>query len=284
MSIRYARTGDLSQIRALWDLSFPEEPEFNQWFFKEYYKLENTLIYSLNEIVCSMLQIFPYHLRIGSTSYPVHYIFGVCTHPQYRNQGFMEQLLNYTCHKGKNRGDYASILIPQNNGLFKLYEKYGYVPAFYINRFELTCKGATSQTTIKVANEKDIKQVSSLYEHGTSLFKGFIVRDNSYWLQQMNMFNELGDKVYFLQSDEQCLAYGFATVVDGKLVFQEAIGQDEDSLFTLVEHVAQIKKYNKVTVFTPNNVKGTTKRLGCIKFLQGRVPKKFYGYMNLMFN
>ncbi len=284
MSIRYARMEDLSQIKALWDLSFPEEPVFKQWFFKEYFKLENTLIYHLNQKVYSMLQIFPYHLKIDSISYPVHYIFGVCTHPQYRNLGFMGQLLNYACHEGENRGDFASILIPQNHELFMLYEKHGYVPAFYINQFELTCKESTSQTTIKVASEKDINQISSLYEHGTRLFKGFIVRDNSYWLQQMNMFNALGDKTYLLQSDEKYLAYGFATVVDGKLVFQEAIGQDEESLFTLVEHVAQIEKYNKVTVFTPNNVNGTTKQLGCIKVLQASIPKEFYGYMNLMFN
>lgn len=284
MSIQFAELKDFPQIRALWDLCFPEEPVFNLWFFDRIFKLQNTIIFRKNKELCAMLQIFPYKLKLGHTIYPVHYIYGACTHPDYRNKGIMGSLLNFACNNGKYRGDFASILIPQNKPLFDLYEKYGYKPNFYVNKFSRTPCGTTDSTFIREAVVEDIERISSLYERGTLDYEGFIIRDPSYWLQQFKMFHELDGKVYLLERDKDCLAYGFVSFVENQLFVQEAIGISKEAIISLVDQVSLKEKYSSSSVLTSNFLNGDRIPLGCIKFLQKNRPTEFCGYMNLMFN
>ena len=55
-NIRYASPKNLNEITALWNMCFPESPEFTKWYFEKVFSLENTLIYTENGKITAMLQ------------------------------------------------------------------------------------------------------------------------------------------------------------------------------------------------------------------------------------
>jgi predicted acetyltransferase len=287
MSIRFASSKDLLQIKELWDISFPGEPVFDHWFFRHVYKEENTILYCHNGKVYSMLQIIPYMIDIQGIQYPVHYIYGVCTHPDYRKRGLMAQLLNYAWKIGKNRGDIASILIPQDEWLFGIYEKFGYQASFFIDKYELIIRNP-SQVILKTlveASEKDIEQMGSLYITQTKNLSGAIVRSREYWEQQIELFKAIEGHVYCLKQDEQCRAYGFVGFIDEQLCIQEGFAKDPRTLLSFAEQVAIKENKQSVTILAPCQQKvGGGVPLGCMKWLDNQYEKKFSGYMNLMYN
>lgn len=284
MTIRYATPEDLLQIKALWDISFPEEPIFNAWFFNEIYQNKNTLLYCLGDEVCAMLQMFPYELKMSGNIFPVHYIYGACTHPSHRKNGFMKQLLQHACQEGTLRGDVASVLIPQEEWFFSLYGKYGYRPAFFIRKINFVPQGDRHHLQITEVRNEDIEQMAQLYAEGTKTNKCIIFRTKEQWKQQIKMFQTIGAGGYCLKQNGQFLAYGFAWNLDDKLLFQEGFGVNDEALATLGEQVAIKKNTNCMTLMTSFSGKGKRIPLGCIKFLKEELSEDFIGYMNLMFN
>lgn len=284
MTIRYAKPEDFLQIKDLWDISFPEEPIFNTWFFNEIYENQNTLLYCLDEEVCAMLQMFPYELKVGEKVYPIHYIYGASTHPAHRKRGFMHQLLQYACQEGALRGDIASVLIPQEKWLFALYGKYGYRPAFFIRKIDFVPHGDRQHLQMEEACNEDIEQMAHLYVEGTKTNKCVILRTKEQWKQQINMFKAIGAGGFCLKQNEKCLAYGFAWSLDEKLIFQEGFGVNDQALAALVELVAAKKNADGITLIAPFTGKGKAVPLGCMKFLKEELSEDLTGYMNLMFN
>ena len=120
--IRFAEKKDIPYIKELWDIAFGEEPDFNKYFFDNFFKYEDTLLY-IEEKPVAMLQMMPYTLKgIGA----VTYIYGATTHPDYRKNGLMGELLKKSFEIDKSRGIKGSVLIPANQGLFNYYSKFGY--------------------------------------------------------------------------------------------------------------------------------------------------------------
>lgn len=284
MLIRKAKKEDIFGIKTLWDICFPEDSVFNTWFFKNVYKNENMLVYCINDKVCSMLQMFPYKLKMNGIIYPIHYIFGVGTHPFYRNNGLMEKLLLYACEEGISRGDVASILIPQEKWLFSIYEKYGYQPDFYVREMNVYVQESEQKLLIDVANEEDIDLISELYIEKTKHNKGTIIRNEAYWKQQIVMFKETGGNVYCLKKENKCLAYGFVNYIGDKLFIQEGFGITDEYLSLLAQQILLKEMKNSALLFTSFDDNDDRRPIGCIKFLQDNCHEQLSSYLNLMFN
>ena len=88
--IRFAYENDVRLIRELWDIAFPEEPDFNSYFFENIFDHRNTLINIRDNELLAMTQMMPYEIKnMGK----VTYIYGAATNPKYRKQGLMSELL-----------------------------------------------------------------------------------------------------------------------------------------------------------------------------------------------
>lgn len=216
--IEFASDNDTKQVRELWDIAFPEEPDFNNWFFENKYKAEYCLILKEDGIIKAMAQLLPYEIKnVGKVSY----IYGAATNPDYRRQGLMRRLLNRSFEIDRQRGYAASVLIPQNKPLFDFYERLGYKTCFFVKTVVAESAADTDGYSLREASEQDIPFMDSLYraEQGES----YIIRTRGYWAEQIKMFKALGGRVCILVKGDTPKGYGF--VSDGFI--QEVFGDRE---------------------------------------------------------
>lgn len=254
--IRFAYKEDVNEIRSLWNTAFPEEPDFNDYFFDNIFDYSNTLVIFKDERIVSMAQMMPYDLKGAGR---VTYIYGAATDPKYRKQGLMSELLKKSFEIDIEKGRAASILIPANKPLFDFYKCLGYETCFYVSKETYKAGGSTAE--IKEAEYKDIPKLMSLYT-------GDVLRNEEYWITQLDMYKALGGKVFLYNN-----AYA---VVSDKV--EEIMCTDEGDKNVLLNSVCRFLGVNEVEI----TVKGEDIPFGMIK---KHINFDIDGlYMSLMYN
>ena len=125
--IRYGLAKDKDTLMRLWKYCFPKDSErFVRFYFDNVYANKETLLFEENETIVSSLQIIPYQIKTSDNLYRAGYISGAMTHPDYREKGFMKKLLLAAFKEMIKKKFDFSFLIPQEKGLIKMYEKFGY--------------------------------------------------------------------------------------------------------------------------------------------------------------
>ena len=126
------------KVKALWQLCFDDNEEFVEMYFRLRYKNEiNVAIESGDEIV-SALQMIPYPMTFCGDTVQTSYISGACTHPDFRGNGVMRELLSQAFAKMLRNGTYFSTLIPAEPWLFDYYTRMGYASVFQYSVKEIT--------------------------------------------------------------------------------------------------------------------------------------------------
>jgi predicted acetyltransferase len=125
--ITYADVSHLAELKALWQICFPSDPdEFIEPFFDFFFNTDEILVDLEDNRPVAALQMTPYPIQTPNAARRGCYLSGVMTHPDFRMQGRMGRLLNASTEEMRNEGfDYA-FLIPQDNDLAAMYAKYGY--------------------------------------------------------------------------------------------------------------------------------------------------------------
>ena len=119
-----------TQLRKLWDLCFNETQVFSDLYF-EMRDIEQSSIYiKHNQHIVSAMQLLPYSLTFHGTSFDTAYISGACTHPDFRKQGLMHNLIINAFKRLYRQHTPIVTLIPANRNLFDYYSKFGFVANF----------------------------------------------------------------------------------------------------------------------------------------------------------
>ncbi len=252
--IRFANKEDIPSIKELWNIAFPEEPDFNGYFFENIFDFNNTLVLIKDNKVVSMAQMMPYELKnIGK----VTYIYGAATNPKYRKQGLMSKLLNKSFEIDVENGVIASILIPANKPLYDFYGKLGYETCFFANKY--TYKAFDKVDEINECN--DVKILSRIYN-------GDIVRSDAYWQTQLNMYKALGGKVF-------CYNNAYAIVSDK---VEELMYLNDNDKEILLNSICKFLKVDAVEVTEIGNSSPVGMMKKHCEFNCGNM------YMGLMYN
>lgn len=118
------------QVKVLWKQCFEDSESFVDLYFKKRYNDEINAVIERDGGTVSALQMIPYTMSFCGKIIPLSYISGACTHPVYRRQGVMGELLAKTHREMYLGGSWLSFLIPANDGLFDYYAKWGYESVF----------------------------------------------------------------------------------------------------------------------------------------------------------
>ena len=62
--IRFAASSDTPAVIALWNRCFGDDPSFTDWFFRNRYRPEDTLLLLEEDTLCAMVQMLPYVVTI----------------------------------------------------------------------------------------------------------------------------------------------------------------------------------------------------------------------------
>lgn len=119
------------QIESLWRQCFNDSEAFIRMYFSMRYQDENCSIQTNSDgRVLSALQRIPYPMTYKGAVIPTAYIYGACTHPDYRNRGLMRALLRQAHRTMFDQGVLLSTLIPADEGLKRYYAGSGYQACF----------------------------------------------------------------------------------------------------------------------------------------------------------
>lgn len=253
--IRFAENEDTEKIKNLWNVCFPEDMDFNRYFFENIFSCKNTLLLEEEGNLLSMAQMLPYEIK---NTGKVTYIYGACTAPEHRNKGHMRRLLEKSFSIDKKRRKAASILIPANKELFSFYEKLGYETSFYIGEGVYTPNGDSG--VCERAGYKDIPKLMNLYT-------GDIVRKTGYWKMYIDMYNALGGNI-FIRKD----AYAFVTDRVEEIMYSSDEGKNK-----LLNAICEYLNKNTVKVIEKGN-----EPFGMIKKYKPFDTENMY--MNMMLN
>lgn len=128
--IQFANIDTTPLVRTLWKTCFEDTEEYLDLHFSKKYKPQNTLLYFEKDTVVAALQMLPYTIRFYGKEIPFYYLAGLCTLPEYRNKGYMGELIKASLDVMKRRRIPICGLVPADDWLFNYYRKYGFETVF----------------------------------------------------------------------------------------------------------------------------------------------------------
>ncbi len=128
--IQYANDTTKEQIRRMWKTVFGDSDAYMDIYFREKYRNNRTLAYFEGDKALASLQMLPYQFTFCGAEIPVAYFSGICTLPEARNKGYMAQLLIKSFDELAQKGIPLAVLVPQEEWLLKVYDKFGFARAF----------------------------------------------------------------------------------------------------------------------------------------------------------
>ncbi len=163
--IRKSSIDDINDLKSLYKICFSDDDNYINFYYNNCFSPENCLVYIKdNKIVSSLFNIY-IDFYFYNKKYNGQYIYAACTHPDYRSKGIMSDLINYSySDKMDNKID-VSILVPQEESLFKFYSKLGYKKFFYINELCFNKKDLIINNDIVISNMSKEKFIISRKEY-----------------------------------------------------------------------------------------------------------------------
>lgn len=120
-----------AQLQQLYRLCFDDSEAFVDYYFQQRYTEDRTQYIMRDSQPVAALQMLSYPMLFGGRLCATAYLSAVCTHPDYRQQGLMHDLLVQTHQSLAARGVAAAWLIPAKPWLYDVYAKQQYATVFY---------------------------------------------------------------------------------------------------------------------------------------------------------
>ncbi len=119
------------QIKTLWQNVFHDDPIYIQNFLDTFCKDRFPWIYHEENQLYAMLFTVPYTYFHKGTTYQACYFYALATYPDYRNFGYMGQLIRHALQEAKKEGFAFAFLVPAEPSLFAYYEQFGFKTGFH---------------------------------------------------------------------------------------------------------------------------------------------------------
>lgn len=277
--IRFAASDDTPAVRSLWEICFPAEDHFNDYFFDRIYQPHCNLLLLRDGAICAMTQMLPHTLVTDGVEEAATYIYGACTHPDCRRQHLMARLLHRSFEIDRQAGRAASLLIPQEDWLYAFYESFGYRTCFYTaeQRFEKdNCQ--MEGLFIRPMEMRDLPAVCALYDEALR-GRSTIVRPVDFWRQQIDLFDACGCGAFCAVVGEQVVGYAFVWPMKDGLWAQECVALPRWRQ-AFVAALLQRLGGQKCRITGPYNE--SVDPIGCMLRYDGKAQPD--GYLNLMLN
>ena len=125
MRFECPREDRIPQLRQLWKNAFGDTDEFLDLFFSTGFCPHRCRCVTVEGQVAAAL----YWFDIRWDGLPCAYLYAVATDPSFRGRGLCRALMADTAAHLRTAGYEGALLVPQNDGLFGMYGKMGYLPA-----------------------------------------------------------------------------------------------------------------------------------------------------------
>lgn len=126
------------ELHTLFNINFPQDKKWNQWYFDTVYSPENALYINVGDKIASALFIEPYAMRFQNSQVKLGYISGVSTLPEFRGKGYMRRLMSDAVAEAYSQGMALTAVIPATQRLYFFYDKFGFSTTVYVDEERYT--------------------------------------------------------------------------------------------------------------------------------------------------
>ena len=271
--VEYGTPDDKIELERLYNLCFPDDVEFSEWFFENVWDYKSTIVIRSNERIVSSLQMLPLQFTKEQTVINGCYIFAVCTDPEYRGKGYAARLIERSFEICKANEDDFCALIARESSLLQYYERFGFKSVLKVTEKN----GAAMEGNIERLGFEDISDIDRIYKksvtHTISPWRNY-----EYWHRQMSVY-----KVFGHRKNGKIDGYCFGDIRNDAFYCVEALGSDIDKLCSYAAFSQSVKRYKMLTLPTEDSIS-----IGCIKVFSELAKRVFEdggnGYLNLYFN
>ena len=150
---RFLINENKKQIKKIWLNNFLDDDENAvDLFLKNVFRNKKGVGAFLNNELIAMILFLNSKILFKNKKLNSVYFYAVCTEQNYRNQGVMRNLFEFAKEKAKEQGAEICFLVPENESLFKMYEKFSFERKInftkeYVLRSESDIKNTVSQIT-----------------------------------------------------------------------------------------------------------------------------------------
>lgn len=145
-TFRPAVEADYPALTRLWQACFADTPDFVDAFWKAVSPAVYAGFFS-GEPVCMLCVLDTELVDEAGAHHRTAYLYAVCTHPAFRQQGLCRALLRHVLDALRAQGYAFAALMPSQASLFGFYGALGFRTAFCHRRYELPAAAAKLKIT-----------------------------------------------------------------------------------------------------------------------------------------
>lgn len=133
MNIDYPAPAQMPGLRALWKEAFGDEDAFLDQFYTLAYAPHRCRCVTMDSQVAAAL----YWFDVTCSGQKFAYLYAIATAAAHRGRGLCTALVEDTKAVLNAAGCHGALLVPENGGLARMYEKMGFTPCTTVSEF--TC-------------------------------------------------------------------------------------------------------------------------------------------------
>ncbi len=233
MNIRFSVKADIDGLSKLWDLCFPDDEEFKQYYLTNIFQPELTLVIEEGGDIIAMTHALIMEMNYHSSIIPSAYIYAVGTHPSYRGRGLAAQMMTRILEELHTRKIPVAFLVPQTAALFKYYEKFGFADVFKIGpkvlrRKDYQVESVNTGIVLCKPTPKEVAEASDVF-NGVMRYRNHLTRTPDHWRIAAEIAELAGGGMFAVKNDGVLTGYAFAEVQEDTVKIYELMANDEES-------------------------------------------------------
>ena len=128
---RLVNLNEYDSLKQLFTLCFEDSIESVNTFFEKTVSPERIVAIFDGDKAVSSLYLLESDIIIDGLGYSAYYVYGVCTHPDYRKKGLMKRLFHFAEKLVEERSINYLFLVPAEKSLFDMYSESGFEKGIY---------------------------------------------------------------------------------------------------------------------------------------------------------
>lgn len=238
--IKRAELENIDEIKELWEICFPDvDARYREFFFKYILKPEDCFIKVLEGKIVATLVRNKHDLMFNSRVLQASMIMGVCVHPDYRNRGYMHEMMDIIVDACEH-SELVTLIQSENP---EGYEPFGFRMIYHRTQFQIERKDVKRITNFGCAYDPSPIDLLKVYSAFIKRFNGFYTRDLDYFVNFKKEVKAIGGKIVaYYNGKDQIQGYAAMVPEGNQLKVQELIYLDSMSLMKLCNAALQEKK------------------------------------------
>ena len=180
MTVDYPAAGQIPGLRALWKEAFGDSDVFLDAFFAHGFSVDRCRCVTENGRVLAAL----YWFEASCEGSRLAYLYAIATAVSHRGKGLFSMLLADTKAVLKKAGFDGILLVPENEELGRMYEKFGFAPCTAVDTFSAVAGAAAAQ--IREIGPDEFARLRKAYlPQGAAIQEGetlaFLASQSHFW-------------------------------------------------------------------------------------------------------